>query len=139
MRRPFRPQRRGIGRRGPPPLLSFADPETRTSEAHFIKCSCRLAPENLKMMHRVYRQVVHNEVSAKRTSDGLDYLLNSKRIYPVWTRCAIFFWFSAVIDLSSSIWKGLVDMFITEFGALFSAVKVVYALIYTLFPDSSWP
>lgn len=55
----------------PPSILSFADPETPTSETHFIKCSCRLVPENLKMVHQVYRQVVHDEVSAKRTSIAL--------------------------------------------------------------------
>ncbi len=32
-------------------LLSFADPETCTSETHFIKCSGRLALGNLKMVH----------------------------------------------------------------------------------------
>src|SRR5258708_35919048 len=40
-------------------LLSFADPETCTSETHFIKCSGRLALGNLKMVHHIYRQVVH--------------------------------------------------------------------------------
>ncbi|KAF8476632.1 hypothetical protein DFH94DRAFT_757197 [Russula ochroleuca] len=32
-------------------LSTFADPETCTSETHFIKCPGRLSLENLKMMH----------------------------------------------------------------------------------------
>ena len=70
------------------------DPETCTSETHFIKCSGRLALGNLKTMHQIYRhvrRVVHDKMSAKRASDNLDSLLNSKPIYCVWARCAIAF------------------------------------------------
>ena len=98
-------------------LLSFADPETCTSETHFIKCSGRLALGNLKMVHQVYRQVVHDEISAKRATDSLDALLNSKPIYPVWTRCAIAFCLSALI-CPLAFGGSLVDMFIAGFGAL---------------------
>ena len=98
-------------------LLSFADPETCTSETHFIKCSGRLALGNLKMVHHVYRQVVHDEISAKRATDSLDVLLNSKPIYPVWTRCAIAFCLSALI-CPLAFGGSIVDMFIAGFGAL---------------------
>ncbi|KAI9508342.1 hypothetical protein F5148DRAFT_1356167 [Russula earlei] len=77
-------------------LVSFADPDTSTSETHFIKCSGRLALGNLKMVHQIYRQVLHDEISAKRATDSLDALLNSKPIYS---------------------WS-IVDMFIAGFGAL---------------------
>jgi hypothetical protein len=98
-------------------LLSFADPETRTSETHFIKCSGRLALGNLKMVHQIYRQVVHDEISAKRATDSLDALLNSKPIYPVWTRCAIAFCLAALI-CPLAFGGSIVDMVIAGFGAL---------------------
>jgi uncharacterized membrane protein YjjP (DUF1212 family) len=98
-------------------LLSFADPETCTSETHFIKCSGRLALGNLKTVHQIYRQVVHDEMSAKRASDNLDSLLNSKPIYGVWVRCAIAFCLSALI-CPLAFGGSLVDMFIAGFGAL---------------------
>ena len=98
-------------------LLSFADPETCTSETHFIKCSGRLALGNLKMVHQIYRQVVHDEISAKRASNNLDALLASKPIYPVWARCAIAFCLSALI-CPLAFGGSLVDMFIAGFGAL---------------------
>ncbi|KAF8264762.1 DUF1212-domain-containing protein [Lactarius quietus] len=98
-------------------LLSFADPETCTSETHFIKCSGRLALGNLKMIHHIYRQVVHDELSAKKAGDCLDALLDSKPIYGVWTRCAINFWLSALI-CPLAFGGSFVDMFIAGFGAL---------------------
>ncbi|KAF8489254.1 hypothetical protein F5888DRAFT_1747292 [Russula emetica] len=98
-------------------LLSFADPETCTSETHFIKCSGRLALGNLKMVHQIYRQVVHDEISAKRATDSLDALLNSKPIYPVWARCAIAFCLSALI-CPLAFGGSIIDMFIAGFGAL---------------------
>ncbi|KAI0269942.1 hypothetical protein BC834DRAFT_819968 [Gloeopeniophorella convolvens] len=98
-------------------LLSFVDPETSTSETHFIKCSGRLALGNLKAVHQIYRKVVHDEISAKRAADSLDDLLNSKPIYGVWTRCAIAFCLSALI-CSLAFGGSFVDMFIAGFGAL---------------------
>ena len=98
-------------------LLSFADPETCTSETHFIKCSGRLALGNLKMVHQIYRQVVHDELSAKKAGDCLDALLSSEPIYGVWTRCAINFWLSALI-CPLAFGGSFVDMFIAGFGAL---------------------
>lgn len=98
-------------------LLSFADPETCTSETHFIKCSGRLALGNLKMVHQIYRQVVHDEISAKRATDNLDTLLASKPIYPVWARCAIAFCLSALI-CPMAFGGSFVDMFIAGCGAL---------------------
>jgi uncharacterized membrane protein YjjP (DUF1212 family) len=98
-------------------LLSFADPETSTSETHFIKCSGHLALGNLKMVHQIYRQVLHDEISAKRASDNLDALLVSKPIYPVWARCAIAFWLSVLI-CPLAFGGSLVDMFIAGLGAL---------------------
>jgi Putative threonine/serine exporter len=63
-------------------LLSFADPETCTSETHFIKCSGRLA-QNLNEVHQIYRQVVHDEMSAKRATDHLDFLGYLPRLDPL--------------------------------------------------------
>ena len=69
------------------------------------------------MVHQIYRQVVHDELSAKKAGDCLDSLLNSKPIYGVWTRCAINFCLSALI-CPLAFGGSFVDMFIAGFGAL---------------------
>jgi uncharacterized membrane protein YjjP (DUF1212 family) len=56
-------------------------------------------------------------MSAKRASDNLDSLLNSKPIYDVWARCAIAFCLSALI-CPLAFGGSFVDMSTAGFGAL---------------------
>ncbi len=116
-------------------LLSFADPETCTSETHFIKCSGRLALGNLKTVHQIYCQVVHDGLSSKRATDSPDTLLNSKPIYPVWVRYAIAFWLSALI-CPLAFGGSIADMLIAGFGALvLSSLQLTIAVKSQLYAN----
>jgi hypothetical protein len=78
-------------------IVCFGDPETKTSETHFLRCNGRLALGNLHKVHQIYRRVVHDEMSARKATEELLHISKSKPIYGLWTRCFIAFWLSAII------------------------------------------
>ncbi|KAI0058885.1 DUF1212-domain-containing protein [Artomyces pyxidatus] len=102
-------------------LVCFGDPETKTSETHFLKCSGRLALGRLHDVHNLYRKVVHDEISAKKATQKLQLLLDSKPIYGVWTRCFFAFMLSALI-CPLAFGGSFVDMWIAGAGAFILCV-----------------
>jgi uncharacterized membrane protein YjjP (DUF1212 family) len=58
-------------------IVSFGDPETRTSETHSIKCSGSLCLGALHDVHEIYRQVVHDELSARKATEMLEEKLRT--------------------------------------------------------------
>ncbi|KAG6903500.1 hypothetical protein C0995_005523 [Termitomyces sp. Mi166 len=86
-------------------ICSFGDQELGCSETHFVKCAGRLSLGALHKVHLIYRNVVHDEISAKRATNDLEALLTTPPLS---------------LELAS---KNIVC----------GSVKMVYALIYTLF------
>ena len=125
-------------------IVCFGDPETKTSETHFLRCSGRLALGNLHKVHQIYRRVVHDEMSARKATEELLQISKSKPIYGLWTRCFIAFWLSAII-CPLSFGGSLLDMFVAGFGAfLLSALQLtvvtkstLYANVFELVPTLS--
>ncbi|KAF8272582.1 hypothetical protein EI94DRAFT_1677923 [Lactarius quietus] len=116
-------------------IVCFGDPETKTSETHFLRCSGRLALGNLHKVHRIYRRVVHDEMSARKATEELVQISMSKPIYGLWTRCFIAFWLSAVI-CPLSFGGSLLDMFVAGFGAfLLSALQLTVVTKSTLYAN----
>ncbi|KII94863.1 hypothetical protein PLICRDRAFT_97757 [Plicaturopsis crispa FD-325 SS-3] len=97
-------------------ICSFGDPETKTSETHFVKCGGRLALGNLHKLHLVYRSVVHDEISARRATEQLEDLLNAPPLYPTLFRCALAFCLSALI-CPLAFGGSFLDMWIAGAGA----------------------
>ncbi|KAI0322516.1 DUF1212-domain-containing protein [Amylostereum chailletii] len=97
-------------------LVCFGDPETKTSETHFIKCGGRLALGALHDVHTIYRRVVHDEISAKRASAQLHEIIAAPPIYGTWTRCIIAFFLSALI-CPLAFGGSSIDMWISGAGA----------------------
>ncbi|TFY65636.1 hypothetical protein EVG20_g5445 [Dentipellis fragilis] len=97
-------------------LVSFGDPEMKTSETHYIKCGGRLALGNLHKVHTIYRQVVHDEISAKKATTLLNELLNAPPIYKKLPRCMLGFMLSALI-CPLAFGGSFLDMWIAGFGA----------------------
>ena len=124
-------------------IVCFGDPETKTSETHFLRCSGRLALGNLHKVHQIYRLVVHDEMSARKATEELLLLSKSKPIYGLWTRCFIAFWLSAII-CPLSFGGSFLDMFVAGSGAfLLSALQLtvvtkstLYANVFESVPDS---
>ena len=116
-------------------IVCFGDPETKTSETHFLRCSGRLALGNLHRVHQIYRRVVHDEMSARKATEELVRILESKPIYGLWTRCFIAFWLSALI-CPLAFGGSFLDMFIAGFGALvLSALQLTVVMKSTLYAN----
>ncbi|TFY77460.1 hypothetical protein EWM64_g6553 [Hericium alpestre] len=112
-------------------LVSFGDPEMKTSETHYVKCGGRLALGNLHKVHTIYRQVVHDEISAKKAMNILIELLNAPPIYSTIPRCFLGFWLSALI-CTLAFGGSFLDMWIAGFGSF-----VLCALQLTLVTKSA--
>jgi uncharacterized membrane protein YjjP (DUF1212 family) len=116
-------------------IVCFGDPETKTSETHFLRCSGRLALGNLHKVHQIYRLVVHDEMSARKATEELLQISKSKPIYGLWTRCFIAFWLSAII-CPLSFGGSFLDMFVAGFGAfLLSALQLTVVTKSTLYAN----
>ena len=116
-------------------IVCFGDPETKTSETHFLRCNGRLALGNLHKVHQIYRRVVHDEMSARKATEELLHISKSKPIYGLWTRCCIAFWLSAII-CPLSFGGSLLDMFVAGFGAfLLSALQLTLVTKSTLYAN----
>ncbi|EPQ59410.1 DUF1212-domain-containing protein [Gloeophyllum trabeum ATCC 11539] len=120
-------------------ICSFGDSETKTSESHFVKCGGRIDLGRLHRVHRIYRSVMHDELSAKKATKQLEALLAAKPIYKVLPRCFLAFWLSALI-CPLAFGGSFVDMWIAAAGAFVlcalqltvAAKSVMYAQIFEI-------
>ncbi|KAG6869310.1 hypothetical protein C0993_000063 [Termitomyces sp. T159_Od127] len=62
-------------------ICSFGDQDLGCSETHFVKCTGRLSLGALHKVHLIYRNVVHDEISAKRATNDLEALLTAPPLY----------------------------------------------------------
>ncbi|KAH8102446.1 DUF1212-domain-containing protein [Cristinia sonorae] len=97
-------------------VCSFGDQDTKTSETHFVKCGGRLHLGSLHRVHQIYKQVVHDEISAKEATRQLDELLNAGPLYNIIVRCILAFSLCALI-CPLAFGGSLVDMMISGIGA----------------------
>ncbi|KZV64095.1 DUF1212-domain-containing protein [Peniophora sp. CONT] len=98
-------------------LVSFGDPEYKTSETHFVKCSGSLALGSLHDVHQIYRKVVHDEISAKEAAKMLQKVLDTPPIYSRWLRSGLAFMLSALI-CPLAFGGSFVDMWLAGTGAV---------------------
>ncbi|TCD64324.1 hypothetical protein EIP91_004234 [Steccherinum ochraceum] len=98
-------------------ICSFGDSETRTTDTNFIKCSGRLSLGALHQVHQIYRQVVHDEISAKDATQLMDDLRHASPVYGSLVRCALAFAISALI-CPLAFGGSFVDMWIAGLGSV---------------------
>jgi uncharacterized membrane protein YjjP (DUF1212 family) len=72
-------------------IASFGDPDTRTSETHFIKSGANLDLGKLHQVHRIYRAVVHDEMGPEEGTRELHEILHSPRVWKRWERMILAF------------------------------------------------
>lgn len=73
-------------------IASFGDPDTRTSETHFIRSpNGDLDLGRLHQVHDIYRSVVHDEMDAVEGTRALHKLLREDRGTNKWTRVGMSF------------------------------------------------
>ncbi|KAG5648937.1 hypothetical protein DXG03_000286 [Asterophora parasitica] len=120
-------------------ICSFGDQELGCSETHFVKCGGRLSLGALHKVHLIYRNVVHDEISAKRATGDLEALLNAPAMYSILFRCILAFCLSALI-CPLAFGGSFLDLWIAGAGAFVLAVlqlnvaskSVLYANVFEI-------
>ncbi|KAG8834067.1 hypothetical protein FRC17_009630 [Serendipita sp. 399] len=105
-------------------IASFGDQDHHTSDTHFVKANGRLALGKLHKVHQVYRQVVHDQISAEEGTVILNRLLKEKPLYGSKTRMAIAFTCCALI-CPLAFGGSFLDMFVAGgCGGLLSFLQI---------------
>lgn len=126
-------------------IASFGDEETKSSQMHFAKCSGHLSLGNLHHLHRIYRAVVHDEMSVTKATTELEEMLESGPMNPTLIRLLLAFSIGALI-CPIAFGGSFVDMFLAGCGSLVltciqtyvaSRRSVIYANVYEYVAFSS--
>ncbi|KAI0259453.1 hypothetical protein BC834DRAFT_833522 [Gloeopeniophorella convolvens] len=106
-------------------LLSFDDEVTSTSNVKLIRQGSALDLGKLQDAHKVYWQVIHDDMSVTDASAALDTLMLSKPLYSPWQ--LIFFGGMASASICSVSFNGsFIDSLISfPLGALLVAVQLL--------------
>ncbi|KAG8952585.1 hypothetical protein FRC00_006667 [Tulasnella sp. 408] len=62
-------------------VVSFGDFDTKTSQTHFIKVSGVLQLGRLHTVHKIYRNVVHDDVGVEEATAQLNQIIRAKPIF----------------------------------------------------------
>lgn len=106
-------------------ICSFGDADTKTSETHFVKSAGRLSLGSLHDVHQVYRQVVHDEISAKEATVRLDTIMTAPPLYGPVTRFSLAFFLSALI-CPLAFGGSFIDMWIAGTGSSLLCLMQIY-------------
>ncbi|KAF8349736.1 hypothetical protein F5887DRAFT_942173 [Amanita rubescens] len=93
-------------------IVSMRCTETGSSRTHFVRATGRVALTSLHKVHQIYRDVLHDGMTAQAGSDALKELLRSPPIYPLYVRC-IFAFICASIICVLSFGGSILDMWIS--------------------------
>ncbi|PCH33928.1 DUF1212-domain-containing protein [Wolfiporia cocos MD-104 SS10] len=120
-------------------IVTFLDSDTRTSEVHFVRASGRVALTSLHKVHLVYREVLHDKLSASEGTEELNTILRSKPLYNIYLRCFLAFICASIICVLA-FGGSLLDMFISGasasvlqyLGLRAAAKSSIYANVYEI-------
>ena len=86
--------------------------ESGSARTHFVRATGRVALTSLHKVHQIYRDVLHDGMTARDGSDALRALLRSPPIYPLYVRC-VFAFICASIICVLSFGGSILDMWIS--------------------------
>ncbi|KAI0090203.1 hypothetical protein BDY19DRAFT_887675 [Irpex rosettiformis] len=121
-------------------MASFGDEETKSSQMHFAKCGSRVSLVKLHKLHKIYRQVVHDEISARRATEMLEEMLETGPMFPLWLRSLLVYSIGGLI-CPLAFGGSFVDMWLAGTSSLFlfliqafiaSRQSVIYANVYEI-------
>ena len=115
-------------------MCSFNKMMMRSSDLRFVKCAGALDLGSLHAVHSLYRQVVHDEVSAKQATQMLEDLVRERPIYGPLIRCALAFSISALI-CPLAFGGSFVDLWVAGTGALLLALLQLCATKSALYAN----
>lgn len=78
-------------------IVSFGDATTRTSEVQLVRCAQGLNLWKLHQVHTIYKQVVHDTMSAAEGNVLIDKILQDKNLYPPWICVFLYGFCSAMV------------------------------------------
>ncbi|KAF9029244.1 DUF1212-domain-containing protein [Hymenopellis radicata] len=93
-------------------IVSIRDSDTSPTRTYFVRATGRVALTKLHRVHDIYRQVLHDKMSAAEGMDALRTILRSPPTYPLSVRCVLAF-FSASLICVISFGGSIVDMFVS--------------------------
>lgn len=97
-------------------IVTFLDSDTRTSEVHFVRAGGRVALTALHKVHLVYRDVLHDKLSASEGTEELNKILRARPLYNIYVRCGFAFICASIICVLA-FGGSLLDMFISGASA----------------------
>ncbi|OSX67292.1 hypothetical protein POSPLADRAFT_1068427 [Postia placenta MAD-698-R-SB12] len=120
-------------------IVTFLDSETRTSEVTFVRAGGRVALTALNNIHVIYRDVLHDKLSASEGTEELNKLLRSRPLYNIYVRCLFAFTCASIICVLA-FGGSLLDMFISGasasvlqyLGLRAAAKSSIYANVYEI-------
>lgn len=78
-------------------IVSFGDATTRTSEVQLVRCGQGLNLWKLHQVHMIYKQVIHDTMSAAEGNVHIDRILQDKNLYPPWICVFLYGFCSAMV------------------------------------------
>jgi uncharacterized membrane protein YjjP (DUF1212 family) len=93
-------------------IVSVRCLESGSTRTHFVRATGRVALSSLHKVHQIYRDVLHDGMSAEAATAALRQLLRSSPIYPLYQRC-IFAFICASIICGLSFGGSIFDMWVS--------------------------
>lgn len=78
-------------------IVSFGDATTRTSEVQLVRCGQGLNLWKLHQVHSIYKQVVHDTMSASEGNILMDKVLQDRNLVPSWICVLLYGFCSAMV------------------------------------------
>ncbi|GAV56175.1 hypothetical protein ZYGR_0BA00810 [Zygosaccharomyces rouxii] len=78
-------------------FVSFGDATTRTSEVQLVRCAQGLNLWKLHQVHSIYKQVVHDTMSASEGNILMDKVLQDRNLVPSWICVLLYGFCSAMV------------------------------------------
>jgi uncharacterized membrane protein YjjP (DUF1212 family) len=120
-------------------IVTIRNEEMQTTRTHFVRSGGRIALSPLQDVHRVYRDVLHDQISSEEGAKALKCILRSPPMYSVGMRCILAFGCGAIICVLSfggsffDMWiSGLCAGLLKYLGTSAASKGTVYANVYEL-------
>ncbi|QLL33813.1 hypothetical protein HG536_0F01380 [Torulaspora globosa] len=106
-------------------IVSFGDATTRTSEVQLVRCAQGLNLWKLHQVHMIYKQVVHDTMSAAEGNMLIDRILQEKNLYPPWI-CVFLYGFCSAMVTPYAFGGNWINMAVSFFmGSCVGALQYI--------------
>ncbi|KIY70181.1 DUF1212-domain-containing protein [Cylindrobasidium torrendii FP15055 ss-10] len=120
-------------------IVSIRDSENSRTRTYFVRASGKIALTKLHQVHGIYRDVLHDKMTAEAGTDALRKILRSPPTYPLSFRCGLAFFSSSLICVIA-FGGSIVDMWLAglcasvlQYLGLSAANKsAMYANVYEI-------